>query len=112
MFGRPDAIASGRVVQAQRLAASLCMLLSSLLIGTVSPMAEDITRTTFDGIPLEEPIRFRIRGSEYRIPAGYLAPWPTQTVRNVVSDTDAISFNFWMPDRRYVEVDDRSLAEY
>lgn len=94
------------------LAALLCMLLNSRSIGIVSSAAEEIRRSTSEGFPLDEPIRFRIRGTLIQVPAGYLAPWPTRKMRNIINDQDGISFNFWMPDRRYVEISDTSLTDF
>jgi hypothetical protein len=95
------------------LAALLCMLLNSRSIGIVPAVAEEIRRSTFEGFPLDEPIRFRIRGTLIQVPAGYLAPWPSRAMRKVTTELkDGISFNFWMPDRRYVEVEDGSLADF
>jgi hypothetical protein len=74
--------------------------------------AEPIRTMTFDAIPLDEPILFRVRDVQLRIPAGYLAPWPRPAMRGEVNERKKIDFNFWMPQRRYVEIDEASLAGF
>lgn len=89
--------------------------ISALLICTIptwgaAAVSNEIRRTTYDGLPLDEPITFRLRDVLLRIPAGYIAPWPRLEFRNRVIEAKQIRFNFWMPDRRYVEIDDLSIA--
>jgi len=59
---------------------------------------------TNDGVALNEQILIRTRGEILRVPAGYLSPWPTKNMRNRMNEQKGIAFNFWMPDRRYVEI--------
>jgi hypothetical protein len=69
-----------------------------------------IRTTTHNGIPLDLPIGIRLVGTLLSVPAGYLAPWPPLSKRYSVTDTGRIAFNFWMPSRRYVEIDSLSIA--
>jgi hypothetical protein len=71
-----------------------------------------IRTTTYDGVPLEEPILVRTRGVLLSIPVGYLAPWPKPDARGREIGTDKLNFNFWMPDRRHVEIADPSLVGF
>jgi hypothetical protein len=43
---------------------------------------------------------------------GYIGPWPTQKERGRISGRQPLNLNFWMPDRRYVEVGDLSIAGF
>lgn len=72
-------------------------------------LSEVITDSTRDGIPLDEPIRARVGGVLFQMPAGFLAPWPSLKMRKVINTWQGIGFNFWMPERRYVEIDEFSL---
>jgi len=75
-------------------------------------LSEVITDSTREGIPLDELIRIRIGDTQLRVPAGFIAPWPKSKMRNVLNDWQGISFNFWMPERRYVEINDLSLTNF
>jgi hypothetical protein len=57
--------------------------------------------TTNSGIPFDEIIEIRVRGTLLRIPAGYL--WPDHAARGRVNEKTELGFMFWMPDRRYLE---------
>lgn len=62
-------------------------------------------RTTTDGVlPLSEPIAVKLNGKILHIPAAYLSPWPHSQSRDRVSETGSLRFDFWMPDRRYLEI--------
>jgi hypothetical protein len=63
-----------------------------------------VMTVTNDGVALNERILIRARGVSLRVPAGYLSPWPTKNMRNRMNEQKGIAFNFWMPDRRYVEI--------
>jgi hypothetical protein len=78
----------------------------------VTPASGQIRTTTYDGIPLNEPFLIQIRDVILRIPVGYIAPWPTQKERGRFDARKSLYFNFWMPDRRYVEVGDLSLVGF
>ncbi len=70
-----------------------------------------VEKKTFDGVPLDEPILLNVRGVHLRVPAGYLAPWPDQKMRNRVNNYSVgIRISFWMPERRYVEVNALSYS--
>src|SRR5262245_58680524 len=71
-----------------------------------SSAQDQIRTTTYDGIPLDEPIQIRFGRGLLRIPAGYLAPWPKLGARNRVNEASRLAFNFWMPSRRYLEIHD------
>jgi hypothetical protein len=92
--------------------AFMCAFALSSSIGLVASWSEEIRSTTFEGLPLDEPILASIRGVQLRIPAGYLAPWPRLANKNQVNEARSIQFNFWMPSRRYVEVNDTSIAGF
>lgn len=77
-----------------------------------SSAAEQVRTMTYDAIPLDEPILFRVRDVMLRIPAGYLAPWPRPAMRGKVNERKSIDFNYWMPQRRYVEIEEASLAGF
>jgi hypothetical protein len=68
--------------------------------------------TTDSGIPLDEPIQIRVRDVLLRVPAGYLWPWPDRSLRDRVNEWKALAFDFWMPDRRYLEINNLSLLSY
>lgn len=93
---------------------SILLLAVSVVVTMASaPSAPaQIRTTTYDGIPLDEPFLTRMRGVLLRIPAGYLGPWPSPAGRDRVGETKSIKFNFWMPDRRYVEIGDLSIAGF
>lgn len=67
---------------------------------------------TYDGVLLDEPVLIQFGEVMLRVPAGYLAPWPRPDARNRVNKRGRIAFNFWMPSRRYVEIDEASLAGF
>jgi hypothetical protein len=78
-----------------------------------SPLKSTPVRTTtHQGIPLDEPISVRVRDVLVRIPAGYLWPWPAPTFRGRVNDWKGLGFQFWMPDRRYVEIAPGSIIGF
>lgn len=80
-------------------------------IGASSSMSEEIARTTFDGVPLDEPILVNVGGVQLRVPAGYLVQWPNQKMRNRMNNySNGIRISFWMPERRYVEVNALSYS--
>jgi hypothetical protein len=47
-----------------------------------------------------------------RIPAGYLVPWPAEIMRNRVNTKPAIYIRFWMPEKRYLEINPLSSASF
>jgi hypothetical protein len=55
---------------------------------------------THSGIPLDEPISIEVRGVLFRVPAGYLDPWPTGLAQGVTNKRERLSVAFWMPDKR------------
>jgi hypothetical protein len=70
-------------------------------------------RTTTDGVlPLGEPVSIRINDVLFRVPAAYISPWPQQRVRNRVNEWKALGIEFWIPDRRYLEISPLSNVEY
>lgn len=87
-----------------------------MLLWTIAPVfAAEQVRTTVDGVlPLDEPILFRVRGVLLQVPAGYLWPWPMphQHLRGRINDEKDIDFDFWMPDRRYLEVNPFSYVGF
>ena len=64
-----------------------------------------VRTTTDDGVPLDELIDVQVRNVRLRIPAGYLAPWPTQAMRGKLNAVESLNINLWMPARRYPEID-------
>lgn len=90
-------------------AAMACIAMSIIMASEA--MSEDIRRSTYSGIPLDEPVAIRLRDTVLDIPAGYLAPWPTRSTRGQLS-LRTVSFNFWMPSKRYVEIDGLSIAGF
>jgi hypothetical protein len=85
-------------------ATMLCALLAYAGTGVTLSVCEEIRRSTYDGIPLDEPILIRMRETLLRVPAGYLLPWPARTMRGRTNDKTRISIEFWMPDKRYPEI--------
>lgn len=83
-----------------------------VILALIPPASGQIRTTTYDGIPLDEPFLIRMRGVLLRIPAGYLGPWPSPAGRGRVGEMKSIKFNFWMPDSRYVEIGDLSIAGF
>lgn len=72
----------------------------------------EIRTTTDQGVPLDELIHFRLRGYRLRVPAGYLWPWPLQSMRNRINELNEIAFEFWMPDRRYPTINPISIVGF
>lgn len=64
-----------------------------------------VRTTTDDGVPLTELIDIQLRNVRLRIPAGYLAPWPTQAMRGRLNVVDSLNLNFWLLARRYPDID-------
>ncbi len=64
-----------------------------------------VRTTTDEGVPLAELIDVQVRNVRLRVPAGYLAPWPTQAMRGRLNVVDSLNVNLWMPARRYPEID-------
>lgn len=70
-------------------------------------------RTTTDGVlSFDEPVSIKVKGVLLHVPAAYIWPWPRQEVRNRVNEWKALAIEFWMPDRRYLEISPLSNAEY
>lgn len=64
------------------------------------------------GIPLDEPIAIRVRDVLLRVPAGYLWPWPSLDARSRVNEQATVGVEFWMPERRYLEVNPMSVIGF
>lgn len=70
-------------------------------------------RTTTDGVlPLDEPVTIKLNDILLRVPAAYLSPWPQQKVRNRINNTKSLRFEFWMPDKRHLEISPLSNAAF
>jgi hypothetical protein len=70
-------------------------------------------RTTTDGVlPFDEPVSITVKGVLLHVPAAYIWPWPHQEVRNRVNEWKALAIEFWMPDRRYLEISPLSNVEW
>lgn len=71
-------------------------------------------RTTTDGVlPLDEPISIRVKNVPLRVPAAYISPWPqAKNVRNRVNEWKGFDVEFWMPDRRYLEISPLSNTSF
>lgn len=70
-------------------------------------------RTTTDGVlPLNEAVSLRMNGFILSVPAAYLSPWPGKQVRGRINEITSLSFEFWMPDRRYLEISPLSNASF
>jgi hypothetical protein len=70
-------------------------------------------RTTTDGVlPFDEPVSIKVKGVPLHVPAAYIFPWPHQEVRNRVNEAKALNIEFWMPDRRYLEISPLSNVEF
>src|ERR1700688_233831 len=85
----------------------MCVLFCIALVCALSSggfsLAAQRRAVTNTGIPLDERIAVRIKGTLLRVPAGYL--WPaTSEVRRRENNWEGLDFAFWMPDRRYPEV--------
>ena len=89
------------------------LLVSFTALGTLitpAPFVSAQIRTTYDGVPLNEPFQIQVNGALLKVPAGYLAPWPSGKYRDKVIETKMFAFNFWMPSRRYVEISHFSIV--
>ena len=70
-------------------------------------------RTTTDGVlKLDEPVTIKLNDTLLRVPAAYLSPWPKQEVRNRINNFKSLSFEFWMPDKRYLEISPLSNVDF
>jgi hypothetical protein len=69
--------------------------------GTIAAPGK-VRTTTYQGIPFDELITFRVRNVLLRVPAGYV--WPIPKMRNIVNEQESFGFSFWMPDKRYLKV--------
>jgi hypothetical protein len=70
-------------------------------------------RTTTDGVlPFDEPVSVKVKNVLFRVPAAYISPWPHQEVRNRVNEWKGLGIEFWMPDRRYLEISPLSNAQF
>jgi hypothetical protein len=78
----------------------------------IGRVPEKIRATTFDGVPLDEPIHIELRGVRLSVPAGCLWPWPTHSMRKRVNEGKELAFDFWMPDRRCPSVGPISYTGY
>jgi hypothetical protein len=99
-----------RVVISVAFAASLVAALASavhhfpMAKAEGSSVAATERRTmTERGVPLDEPLLVNVRGVLFRIPTGYV--WPPPDARGRVNNWPSLSFAFWMPTRRYLEID-------
>jgi hypothetical protein len=69
-------------------------------------------RTTTDGVlPFDEPVNMKVKGVQLHVPAAYIFPWPHYQVRNKANNWGALDIEFWMPDRRYLEISPLSNVE-
>jgi hypothetical protein len=69
-------------------------------------------RTTTDGVlPFDEPVSIKVKGVQLHVPAAYIYPWPRYQVRNTANEWEYLDIEFWMPDRRYLEISPLSNAE-
>jgi hypothetical protein len=70
-------------------------------------------RTTTDGVlPLDEPISIKVRDVLLRVPAAYISPWPHAAARNRINHSSSLRFEFWMPDKRHLEISPLSNADF
>ena len=59
------------------------------------------------GVANDEPILIKVGETVFQVPAAYLTAWPTKDMIGKINgpnSPDGLSFTFWMPDRRPVEV--------
>jgi hypothetical protein len=89
---------------------SVLFLLSFEFCAAAAP--NQVRTMTHGGVPLDEPIEIRVGKVTFRVPAGYLAPWPTREMRNRVNEWRSLSFGFWMPDKRYLRTDPFFIAGF
>ena len=69
-------------------------------------------RTTTDGVlPFDEPVSIKVKGVQLHVPAAYIFPWPHYQVRNKANEWKYLDIEFWMPDRRYLEISPLSNVE-
>ena len=98
-------VSDGSIVKGRSFGLACRAILLCIVFGWVIPSsAEEIRRQTYDGIPLDEPIQFRVLGVSLNVPAGYLVPWPTPAMRRRVNETPELFVEFWMPSKRYSEI--------
>jgi hypothetical protein len=70
-------------------------------------------RTTTDGVlPLDEPITIKVNNAVLRVPAAFISPWPHAAARNRINQSSALRFEFWMPDKRYLEISPTSNVDF
>ena len=62
-----------------------------------------------DATTLDRPLWIRLRGVLLQIPRGYVVGWPQPNAKENPIRSDNISFTFWMPDLRFVEIPDSSI---
>jgi hypothetical protein len=69
--------------------------------------------TTTDGVlKLDEPVIIKLNDTLLHVPAAYLSPWPQQKVRNRINNYKALNFEFWMPDKRHLEISPLSNVDF
>ena len=62
------------------------------------------TRTVLnDGVSASAFVEFEVKGRRFRVPAGYLLPWPSPDQLGHLNHFRGFGFAFWMPDKRWVE---------
>jgi len=70
-----------------------------------SQPTQERNKTTSKGIPLDQPLRTQLGDLALKVPAGYLWPWPFEKRDpEIVGHVKELFFDFWMPDKRYLEV--------
>jgi hypothetical protein len=75
-------------------------------------LASPQPRTTTDGVlPLDEPITVRVKDVLLRVPAAFISPWPRTAARGGLK-SEALRFEFWMPDKRYLEISPLSNVDF
>ena len=77
---------------------------------SISP-GQPITIISPDGVKLTELITLKTSDRMYRIPFGYLSPWPMPQVLGHTIQTNTFGIAFWMPSLRYPERDVVLIAE-
>lgn len=89
-----------------RRGAERILVACAVLLSVSAPAGAEERRThTPTGVPLDQPIAIEVEGQRYSIPAGYLEIWPKPEHLRRVSQFRFLAFAFWMPDRRFPEVE-------
>lgn len=71
------------------------------------------TRTILnEGVPASATVLVEVNGMKFRIPAGYLSPWPAPDMIGKLNTWPSLNFAFWFPEKRWVEKNPAFLGTF